>query len=100
MGKVPAHAGKRGCCILCGLHDHTNKHHLIPKKLRKQGQRGRTITTCYRCHVFVHATFTHKQLAERFNTIRALRRHFVIRTWLKWRQLIGVEGYDGGNKSG
>lgn len=94
MGKIPAHAGKRGMCVLCELVDHTNKHHLVPRKLRKVGHRGKTITICYKCHVFVHATFTHRQLAEKYCTIRALRRHFVIRTWIKWRQKVGVTGYE------
>lgn len=91
MAHAPAHASGKGVCVICGLEDYTNKHHLVPRKYRKPGQRGRTVKTCYRCHAFIHATFTNKQLAERWNTVKKLRRHVVVRAWVSWRQKMGTE---------
>lgn len=70
-------------CPLCGrpLTEGTyNDHHLVPKS--KKGKQ--TVRLHRLCHATIHATFTEKELAQRFNTIEALREHQAIAKFITW----------------
>lgn len=61
------------------------EHHLVPRRehARLRGTpgfdleaaRNGTVRLCGACHRTVHAEFTHRELADRFNTLEALRKH-------------------------
>ena len=61
------------------------EHHLIPRReharLRErpdfdlEAARNGTVTLCRACHRTVHAELSHGELADRYNTLEALRAH-------------------------
>lgn len=73
-------------CALCerAAPDLT-EHHLIPRRehgrLRErpgfdlEAARTGTVTLCRACHRTVHAELSHRELADRYNTVEALRGH-------------------------
>jgi 5-methylcytosine-specific restriction endonuclease McrA len=73
-------------CALCGRPaPDLTEHHLIPRSqhARLRGRPGfvldqarvNTVTLCTACHRTVHAELSARELAERFNTLQALREH-------------------------
>jgi len=67
-------------CELCGRAVETTKHHLIPKN-RKESPIARL---CKACHKQVHATFTHHELKQEFNTVERLREADRLQPFLAW----------------
>jgi 5-methylcytosine-specific restriction endonuclease McrA len=60
-------------------------HHLVPRREHSrlrgtpgfdlEAARNGTITLCRACHRTVHAELTHRELADRYNTLAALLAH-------------------------
>jgi 5-methylcytosine-specific restriction enzyme A len=70
-------------CALCERYVRTvSRHHLVPKQ--KGGKHGPTIPLCQPCHSTLHATFTNKELATRYNSIDQLRSAPPLQTYLNW----------------
>ena len=67
-------------CELCGRAVETTKHHLIPKN-RKDSPIARL---CKPCHKQVHATFTHHELKQEFDTVERLRGADRLQSFLAW----------------
>ena len=67
-------------CELCGREIETTTHHLIPKN-RKESP---TVQLCQPCHKQVHATFTHHELKQEYNTIEALREADRLESFVRW----------------
>lgn len=57
-------------CKLCGVFADLEGHHLIP--LSEGGSFKPQVRICHKCHVKIHKLFTHKELAEKYNTFEAL----------------------------
>lgn len=73
-------------CALCDRPaPDLTEHHLVPRSqhARLRGRPGfdlerarvGTVTLCTACHRTVHAELSARELAERFNTLEALREH-------------------------
>jgi hypothetical protein len=57
-----------------------NDHHLVPKS-----KKGKETVRLHRlCHALIHATFSEKELAQRYNTIEALLQHEAVKTFVAW----------------
>ena len=67
-------------CELCGRAVETTKHHLIPKN-REDSPIARL---CKPCHKQVHATFTHHELEQEFDTVERLRDADRLQSFLSW----------------
>lgn len=67
-------------CELCGRDIETTTHHLIPKN-RKESP---TAQICQPCHKQVHATFTHHELKQEYDTIEALREADRLQSFVTW----------------
>jgi 5-methylcytosine-specific restriction protein A len=67
-------------CELCGRETETTTHHLVPKN-RKESP---TAQLCKPCHKQVHATFTHHELKQEYNTIEALREADRLQSFIQW----------------
>ncbi|KYH25687.1 hypothetical protein HAPAU_23630 [Halalkalicoccus paucihalophilus] len=67
-------------CELCGREIETTTHHLIPKN-RKESP---TVQLCQPCHKQVHATFTHHELRQEYDTIEALREAERLQSFVNW----------------
>ena len=60
-------------CELCNRNVSTiTKHHLIP--VEKGGNKFNTIHLCIACHTSLHALFTNRELAARFNSLELIKR--------------------------
>jgi 5-methylcytosine-specific restriction protein A len=59
---------------------HLSKHHLTP---RSRGG-GETVLLCSTCHGQIHATFTNKELAARFDSLEKLRAAPELEAYLTW----------------
>lgn len=83
-----------GKCDLCGREEELTRHHLVPrmlvrrrKKVPNKEEKAKpkvTVKICEPCHLNIHATFTEKQLAERYNTLAKLKKQEPIITFSKW----------------
>lgn len=62
---------------------HLKKHHLVPKSQGGKGP-GSTVDSCLACHRAVHAFFTNKQLAARYNTVKDLMADARFRMMIHW----------------
>lgn len=59
-------------CPLCRRPNRTpSDHHLVP---RSRGGR-QTETLCQDCHTAIHATFTNRELEERYSSVETLLAH-------------------------
>ncbi|MEM4780348.1 MAG: hypothetical protein QXG03_02095 [Halalkalicoccus sp.] len=67
-------------CELCGREIETTTHHLIPKN-RKESP---TVQLCQPCHRQVHASFTHHELKQEYDTIESLREADRLESFVKW----------------
>jgi len=79
-------------CPVCGrLHDDTmDEHHLIPKS-----KKGKETVTVHRvCHDKIHATFTNKELAKTFNTIKKIMENELMQNFAKWVSKKGANFLD------
>ncbi|MCC5972278.1 MAG: HNH endonuclease [Pararhodobacter sp.] len=57
-------------------------HHLVPKL--KGGKSGPVVLLHHICHKEIHAALSEAELAQRFNTIEALRSHPRIARFVDW----------------
>lgn len=80
-------------CILCNRETRLTRHHLIPKtrhrNLRKKKKLkdrdfNETIPVCSSCHKQIHALFPEKDLAERINTVEALKSQGELMDFVAW----------------
>lgn len=73
-------------CPLCGRpipqEAKQSQHHLVPKL--KGGRAGPTVLLHQICHNEIHSCLTEAELAQRYNTIEALRTHPKIGAFLRW----------------
>lgn len=72
-----------GTCELCRRavgEDVTTTHHLVPKD-RKNSD---TVELCPPCHDQVHATFTHHELKQQYDSIEALREAEELDAFVDW----------------
>ena len=80
-------------CPLCDRELGTinvDEHHLIPKAFK-----GKTKEPIHKiCHRKIHATFSEKELARKFNTWESLRSHEDIQAFVKWVQKKDPGYYD------
>ncbi|ADJ15584.1 hypothetical protein [Halalkalicoccus jeotgali] len=67
-------------CELCGRAVETTTHHLIPKNRTESP----TARLCQPCHKQVHATFTHHELKQEYDTVEALRGAERLQSFLAW----------------
>lgn len=82
------------CCELCGRGESLTKHHLIPRALhnkpryRKRYSREERLTAiawlCRSCHKHIHRLYSERELADRLNSIEALRHDAAIHTFVEW----------------
>ncbi len=70
-------------CALCGREvSKLTEHHLTPKEYG--GKNSNTAMLCVPCHKQVHALFTNKELAVKFNLIEKLKNNEKIIRYLKF----------------
>lgn len=62
---------------------HLKRHHLVPKSRGGKGP-GSTVDSCLDCHRAIHAFFTNKQLATKYNTVKALMADARFRKMVRW----------------
>ncbi|MDX2301663.1 MAG: HNH endonuclease [Microscillaceae bacterium] len=60
----------------------TSKHHLVPKQ--KGGRYSPTVSLCQPCHTTLHHTFTNKELASLYNSMKALKKAERLQKYLDW----------------
>lgn len=69
-------------CVFCGRSNvpKTHGHHIIPKS------RGGKIVkpTCGACGSFIHATWSHNELRDEFNTVEKILADERFKKFLKW----------------
>ena len=68
-----------------------NKHHLIP--LEKGGKKLDTIHLCPTCHTAIHALFTNRELASRFNSLERIKKDYKIVKYLKFIENVPGDSY-------
>lgn len=62
---------------------HLKRHHLTP---RSRGGRGGEVMvdSCLACHRAIHAFFSNKELATKYNTVKALMADARFRQMVRW----------------
>jgi hypothetical protein len=62
---------------------HLKRHHLVPKS---QGGKGPEVMvdSCLACHRAAHAFFSNKDLATKYNTVKALMADDRFRRMVRW----------------
>ena len=81
-----------GLCQLCNRDEvFLTKHHLIPrschtkKRCKEFGSKiNRIANLCRDCHSKLHATWSHKDLADYYNSIEVLKLQPDIHKFVKW----------------
>jgi len=74
-------SSKFDTCVFCKLITVTRGHHLTPKS-----KGGTTIVqTCEICESFIHASWTHNELRDIFNTVDSILSTEKFQRFLKWR---------------
>ena len=76
-------------CALCERNvPKVTRHHLFPKSVgRRKGRRIAdlpTVDLCPACHRQLHVLFDNRQLAERLDTVEALRQQPEMQRFLGW----------------
>lgn len=67
-------------CVFCKREISTREHHIIPKS-----KGGRiTVPTCEACESFIHRTFTHAELRDRYSTVESVQGDERYQRFLKW----------------
>lgn len=72
---------KHNTCGLCNSNEDITKHHLIPQAIGNGS--GGLVKLCRKCHDIVHQTFSHSQLAEKYNTLDELASSHVLMAHLR-----------------
>jgi hypothetical protein len=67
------------------------EHHLIPRQLGRRNKYANlpvkeTLTVCSSCGDFLHKKFSLKELAERYNTLKAFLENLDVQKWIGWIQ--------------
>ena len=62
---------------------HLKRHHLVPRSRGGRGE-GVLVDSCLACHRAIHAFFSNKELAEKYNTVKALMADERFRTMIRW----------------
>lgn len=79
-------------CELCNRNVSViTKHHLIP--LAKGGKKFNTIHLCTACHTQIHALFTNRELASRYNSLQSLKNDIRIIKFLRFIKDIPGDSY-------
>ena len=80
-------------CVLCGREQPLTFHHVIPRTLhRKRWVKARFSVSalqsglwlCRDCHDAVHRFISHRELAESFHSLEALRGHPEVAKFVAW----------------
>lgn len=69
-------------CSFCGMKAPVNMHHIVPKSVGGKD----TVPTCKVCEDYIHSTWSHKELRDKFNTIESILESEVFQKFLKWRR--------------
>ena len=69
-------------CTFCGSDENIRNHHIVPKC--KKGKE--TIPTCFNCENFIHASWTHTELRDTYNSVEAIVESPKFQAFLKWRR--------------
>ena len=83
---------KNGMCQFCKRENISiTNHHLIPrishskKKIRRMNKDlNETVSACRLCHNHIHATYSEKELAEKYNKVSLLLSQEVISKFTNW----------------
>jgi 5-methylcytosine-specific restriction endonuclease McrA len=59
------------------------RHHLVPRSRGGKGPES-TVGSCLACHRAIHALFSNKELAEKYNTVEALMANDRFRKQIAW----------------
>ena len=62
---------------------HLKRHHLVPRSRGGRGE-GVLVDSCLACHRAIHAFFSLKELAEAYNTVKALMANDRFRKMIHW----------------
>lgn len=62
---------------------HLKRHHLVPQSRGGKGP-GSMVDSCISCHRAIHAFFSNKELAAKYNTIKALMADDRFHTMITW----------------
>ena len=82
-----------GRCELCGRQQPLTFHHLIPRKVHRRPrfrkhysreQLNQGIELCRLCHRAVHRLYSEMELAQRLNSLAALRADPAVARHLAW----------------
>ena len=93
--------GEINICELCERSkQHITKHHQIPKSINRISNRIKrngkiyiiykgkeyleTVSLCGLCHKQIHALFTEKELANKYNTIVKLKANAQVKRFIEW----------------
>jgi 5-methylcytosine-specific restriction endonuclease McrA len=80
MGEEPLRRTMVDRCALCERAVETTRHHLVPKN-RKESE---TVPLCQPCHQQVHASFTHYELKQLYDSVEALKETEEMRKFVDW----------------
>jgi 5-methylcytosine-specific restriction protein A len=73
----------KSLCALCERQvNRVSRHHLVPKQAG--GKHGETVALCQPCHTTIHLTFSNKELAVEYNTLRKLQQAPKLSKYLNW----------------
>jgi hypothetical protein len=72
-----------------------DEHHLIPKTFKGK----ETVPLHKICHRKIHATFTERELANRYHTFERLRENEHIATFIRWVAKREPGFYDGSKET-
>jgi hypothetical protein len=67
-------------CVFCKRKVPTRGHHVIPRC--KGG--AETAPTCHSCEDFIHKTWSHNELRDRFNTVERIQADPRFQKFLRW----------------
>ena len=83
-----------GKCELCEREQTTTSHHLIPKQIHSKKWARKMFTRlemgskradlCRDCHPEIHRYFTHRELAQQYNTVEKLLEHELVIKFVGW----------------
>lgn len=70
-----------GICVFCQREGvELCKHHIVPRS--KGGKE--TVLSCKSCENFIHKTWSHKELLNKYNTVDSILSDEKFRTFLDW----------------
>ena len=69
-------------CDLCKMITTTRGHHIIPRS--KSG--NIIIQICHTCEDYIHKTWDHNQLRDKYNSVKTILSDKDFQKYLKWRR--------------